>query len=371
MRPMRPRPNRVARFALAPLFLGLLGASAAACGELGALTDVTQAACPEIRPDVDAVRTSYSDVAQVNVKLRAFIQASKDLAVVADRAEAEAAEACARMGNDLGIPPAQLAPQDGPGGRASGPCNAVAGAIDAILRSGIQVRVAATPPQCEATATAYAQCAGTCQVEVDPGEIVARCEPARLSGFCQGQCGGQCEGRCAGQCNGQCSAVDAQGRCAGQCNGQCVGSCDATCHAHCSGTWQAPRCEGYVKGPSADAQCDASCKAHASFRASCTPAAVNVQTSANVEMAARLAATLQANLPLLLHAQIALGRRVFADAELLARVGADLPNVIGQAGAHAIACVAAGANASARATASLRVSVNVSASVSGRVGAGG
>jgi hypothetical protein len=98
---------------------------------------------------------------------------------------------------------------------------------------------------------------------------------------------------------------------------------------------------------------------------------VNVQANANVEMAARLVNTLQKNLPLLLHAQIALGRRVLADAEMLAQVGADLPNALGQAGAHAIACVGAGANASANATASLRVTVNVSASVSGRVGAGG
>jgi hypothetical protein len=98
---------------------------------------------------------------------------------------------------------------------------------------------------------------------------------------------------------------------------------------------------------------------------------VNVQANANVEMAARLVNTLQKNLPLLLHAQIALGRRVLADAEMLAQVGADLPNALGQAGAHAIACVGAGANASAKATASLRVTVNVSASVSGRVGAGG
>jgi hypothetical protein len=368
---MRSRLIQIARFALAPLLVFGIAASSASCGELGALGDIAQAACPQIKPDVDAVRTSYSEVAQVNVKLRAFVQASKDLAAVADQAEAEAAEACTRMGNDLGIPPAQLAPKDGPGGRAEGPCNAVAGAIDAILRTGIQVRVQATPPQCEATGTAYAQCSGTCQVEVDPGQIVAQCEPAKLSGFCQGTCGGRCEGRCTGQCNGQCSAVDAQGRCAGQCNGQCVGSCDATCHAYCQGTWQAPRCEASVRGPSADAQCDASCKAHASFRARCTPAAVNVQTNASTEMAARLMRTLQTNLPLLLHAQIALGQRVLADADILARVGADLPNVIGQAGANAVACVAAGANASARATASLRVSVSVSASVSGRVGAGG
>lgn len=342
-----------------------------ACTELSSLTPVTEAACPEIRPDVNAIQTNYSPIAEANVKLRAFIQASKDLSAVAAQAEAEAAEACTRIGYDIGLQPNQMAAEQGPGGKAAGACDAVANAIDAILRSGLMVRVQATPPQCQATGEAYAQCAGTCQVQVDPGQIVARCEPARLSGYCQGQCGGQCEGTCSGQCNGQCSAVDAMGRCNGQCNGQCVGNCSATCHAYCNGTWQAPKCEGYVQGPSADAQCDASCRAHASFRASCAPGAVNVQTSANTEMAARLTASLQRNLPLLIHAEYALGKRIYGDAEMLAKVGAELPNSLGQAGAHAFACAAAGANASGQAMASLRVSVSVSAKVSGRVGVGG
>ena len=89
------------------------------------------------------------------------------------------------------------------------------------------------------------------------------------------------------------------------------------------------------------------------------------------QMAARLVATLQANLPALLHAQIALGKRVLADAEVLGQVGAQLPQIIGQASAHAAACVAAGANATVNATASIKVSVQASASVSGRVGVGG
>ncbi len=351
-------------------FAGVIVLFSGACSQLSGLNQVTEAACPEIRPDVNAIQTNYSPIAEANIKLRAFVQASKDLAALSAQAEAEAAEACTRIGYDIGLSQAQMAPQNSPGGKAAGPCDAVANAIDAIFRSGLMVRVNATPPQCQASGQAYAQCAGSCQVQVDPGQIVARCEPAKLSGYCQGQCGGQCEGRCNGQCNGQCSAVDAMGRCTGQCNGQCVGSCDAVCHANCNGTWQAPKCEGYVQGPSADAQCDASCRAHASFRASCTPGAVNVQSNANTEMAARLSATLQRNLPLLIHAEYALGKRIYADAEMLAKVGAELPNSLGQAGAHAFACAAAGANASAQAMASLRVSISVSAKVSGRVGVG-
>ena len=369
MRFMRPA---LSRFPLAVVLLGGLGVIASACGELGqGLNTIGGAACPELY-NGDAVRTRYAEAEQVNVKLRAFVQASKELAGIATQAESEAAEACTRMGRDLGVSPQQMAPREpGPGARAQAACGAVGAVIDQILRSGLSVQVSATPPQCQANAQAYAQCSGTCQVDVDPGEIVARCEPARLSGYCQGQCSGQCDGRCNGQCNGQCSQRDAQGRCVGQCSGQCEGSCDATCHARCNGSWQAPKCEGYVRPPHADAECDASCRAHASFSASCTPAVVNVHASQGAEMAARLAATLQANLPLLLHAQVALGRRVINDAEILVQVGGQLPRLVGQASAHAAACVAASSNASVQASASIKITVQASASVSGRVGAGG
>jgi hypothetical protein len=96
---------------------------------------------------------------------------------------------------------------------------------------------------------------------------------------------------------------------------------------------------------------------------------VNVQVSQNVEMAARLAATMQANLPKLLHAEVALGKRLSADVQVVGQVGAQLPKIVGDAGSHALACIAASADVTARASVSIRVSVQASASVSGRVGA--
>jgi hypothetical protein len=64
-----------------------------------------------------------------------------------------------------------------------------------------------------------------------------------------------------------------------------------------------------------------------------------------------------------------MGKRVLGDVETVVKLGAELPNAIGKAGAEAIACVAAGAQASAEASARIRVSVEASASVSGKVGA--
>jgi hypothetical protein len=345
------------------------GALCADCGEFSRQAGL--AACPELSPNVDAFSASLSADARANGKVRAFVQASKDLAAASTTLEFETAAACRRIGADLGLAPGQMAPQDGPGGQASGACAAVSARIDAILRGGAGVRVSVTPPNCQANVQADARCRASCEGSVDPGAIVARCEPGRLVGYCQGTCQGRCDGRCTGECRGQCSARDAQGRCVGSCSGDCNGSCDAACHASCAGSWQAPRCEGSLRGPSVDAECDASCRAHADVNASCSPTLVNVQATQNTADVARLAATLQANLPALLHAQIALGRRLSADVRVVGQVGSQLPQIVGQAGAHALACIGAGADAVGSASARIDVSFRASASVSGRVGAGG
>jgi hypothetical protein len=319
----------------------------------------------------DLANARISADARANVKIRSFLLAARDLNGLSMQMEGEAATACRNMGHDLGLADPQMAPTNSaPGASAQAACNAVSMQIDGILRQGIQVRVYATPPQCQANLNAKASCDASCNVEVDPGAIVAQCQPARLSGSCQGRCTGQCDGTCQGQCQGACTARDAAGNCVGQCQGTCSGTCAGTCHFRCEGQWQAPRCEGYVQPPSADAECNASCSAHANFNASCTPAQVQVQGLQNVDIALRLAATLRANLPLLLHAEIALGRRLAGDVRTVVDLGAQLPHIVGDAGAEGFACITAASSASVQASARINVSLQASANVSGRVGAG-
>jgi hypothetical protein len=98
---------------------------------------------------------------------------------------------------------------------------------------------------------------------------------------------------------------------------------------------------------------------------------VNVQAATHVQDVARLVATLSANLPALLTAQIGYGKRLVADMQALADASGDLAHVIGDVGAHATACVGAATAELFEAQASIRVTVQVSASVSGRVGAAG
>lgn len=330
------------------------------------------AACPEMSR-ADPLSATYSANARANAKVAAFVAASADLVNVSIAMENLAADACRRMGRDLGVADAQMVAQAGadqqPGAGARAACGAVSARIDEILRTGVAVRVDARPPQCQANLEAKARCDGVCNASVDPGAIVANCEPAQLSGFCQGRCSGQCDGTCQGDCQGQCSAKDAAGHCIGHCQGTCGGNCDATCHARCEGQWQAPRCQGYVRPPSADAECTASCNAKANFEAQCQPGAVNVQASQNTEQVLRLVATLKANLPDLLKAEVGLGKRVANDARAVVQIGSSLPRTLGDAGAQALACVAAAGDASLTASVRIDVSIQASASVSSRVGA--
>jgi hypothetical protein len=345
--------------------------AAASCGEFGA--DATgnvlgNLACPELRGG--AASANFEADARANATIRAFVTASGDLAAVAAAAENEVGSACERMGRDLGVPPEQMAPRENQG-RVASACGAVSARMDAILRAGASASIRAdyTPPQCQVQANVEAECKGQCAVQVDPGYVRAHCQPGHLYGQCQATCSGQCNGTCNGACQGECQGGGAGGQCAGNCRGTCNGSCSGECHGNCSVEFQEPKCDVAIQAPSADARCDASCHAHADLTAQCTPPRVNVVASVNTGEMGQLIATLQANLPPLLMAQIAYGQRIVADIDILVRTGSELPNAFGQLTAHAGACIAAAANACVSARASLSVSVQASASISAKAGA--
>jgi hypothetical protein len=133
---------------------------------------------------------------------------------------------------------------------------------------------------------------------------------------------------------------------------------NASAEARCGGTCNVQ----------ADAECRASCQAHANAQARCTPPAVNVEASGNAQLAARLVDSLRVNLPALLHAQVAVAQRLGNDVRVIGQVGAKLPNLVGQAGAQALACIGAAADMTASASVRLDVTFRASASVSGSAG---
>jgi len=320
-------------------------------------------ACPELSGGGSALGVRYTAKAELNAKIGAFVQAAKDLGRLSTRMDAEVTTACRKIGADIGVDAAAMQPRENVGASTAA-CGAVRAKIDALLKGGVTLQASYTPPKCEVDASARASCDAKCKVEVDPGEIVARCEPAKLSGRCQGTCKGQCEGTCKGKCNGECTAKNAQGQCVGECKGTCEGSCSATCHASCQGTWQAPKCEGHVTPPKVDADCKASCDASVSISAACTKPHLEVKASSNAEALAKLVASLTTHLPALVTAEFKLGKEIAGEVKTLVRLGGELRGKLQGAGEKAFACVSAAATAVATASASINVSVKASVSVS-------
>ncbi|MBV1858572.1 MAG: hypothetical protein KUG77_09195, partial [Nannocystaceae bacterium] len=175
--------------------------------------------------------------------------------------------------------------------------------------------------------------AAECDVDVDPGEVSAKCSgsceidaqaevgcsaDAQLvctgtaPGFeCEGTCSGSCvaelsvEARCEGTCRGTCTFEGGtevegfDGRCDGTCEGECAtqmsagGTCDARCEGSCEytppmGECEAGAsarceamagasiecdagCEGTVDPPQVSAECKATVDAKASASIACTP----------------------------------------------------------------------------------------------------
>src|SRR5689334_6931024 len=121
---------RYRRLVLVPLVLPCLtvlsncGAYGPGFGRLG------EAACPELGGNADALRAQYAANAQVNAKIRVFVQAAKDLGAVSLQIEAEAAEACQRMAMDLGASPQEFTANNEPGARANVACAVASARID-------------------------------------------------------------------------------------------------------------------------------------------------------------------------------------------------------------------------------------------------
>jgi hypothetical protein len=190
-----------------------------------------------------------------------------------------------------------------------------------------ECNVKANPPTCEGGKMEVA-CKGECTAKAGAslkceGKCTAECKgscTATGGVACQGKCDGQCkgsaqggtgqgiqaDGTCNGTCEGTCEVTAPGVTCEGSCNGECSGSCTAEagatvkCDGECKADFEPLKCEGgeLKGGCKVDAKCDANCNASVSAKAECTPPSITVELagSANVDAAARLAATLKANL---------------------------------------------------------------------------
>jgi hypothetical protein len=338
-------------------------------------------------------------------RVTAFLTATSRFASASAELEGSLRSTCAAMGAELGM--------GSLGGDVRSTCDAVSQQLRSEVQSlraqaNLQIAVAAQPPRCEISVDAYAQCAASCEVDVDPGEVRIECDggyiagecsaqcqgqcdvgaQARCQGSCEGTCQGGCSGVCQGTCEGQCSSRNAEGECNGRCDGTCYGSCSAGCQGSCEGScwvdaqascegscrggcsveYQEPYCTGEVRPPSVSAECQASCDAQLSAQATCEPGRVDVlvQGDAGVdrERLDRLRAALGAGWADLEVARARLaylrdsGRGLVDASRNLRGVGREL-------GVGAVACITEAASIIPQAVGSVGVSVEVSVSVSG------
>lgn len=351
----------------------------------------------------DATKLGDCDL---QAKIDALGAASADLATVAGSMSGKLAVACAKIAGHT----APTSPTDDD---VTTECDAASAAIEANLTASATITI--VPGKCEVAAQAQLNCEASCQVDAScmGGELTARCDPGDLSvecsgscegtltceasasasveceGSCNGTCSGTCEGTCNGTCDGTCSAMDGNGKCAGTCSGTCEGTCSASCKGSCEGsckydanatvecdatarcqgmcsvTGTAPKCEAELKPPTCevDADCQAGCSGQASLKAECTPPTVVIEGVADADFAA----TLTANLPVVLE--------VAAQGELVVKAAGGVVTAAGHLVAEipsAPTCVAqftgklkAQIEGAVEASASVNVSVMASAKVSG------
>ncbi len=356
------------------------------------------------------------DCTVIGARVEALSVSADALTALAADIKVDVVAACAAISGDT--PPGAM-PTDA---QLTTLCQNAKARLDAALNAEVSITI--IPPSCTVNAQAQLNCEASCQAEADltcdPGSVEVRCDPGELSvqcegtckvgatcegdvnvaaaceGECSGVCTGECSGTCNGECTGTCTARNAAGDCTGTCTGTCEGDCSATCEGTCrgsceitatggvmctgearcqggcEGTFREPKCEGALQPPScegsASVDCNADCEASASLDAECTPAAVEIV--GNIDAA--LAATLRAQLPVLLQVAekgIIAGEAAAGLVADLGSVSVDAAGCALEVGAGIVGDFTAAAQASVAASASVsvsfRASLDVSASASG------
>jgi hypothetical protein len=246
----------------------------------------------------------------------------------------EVGGACRAIAEDLGGDVATVKDTD-PAARSKALCDLARERIVAKSLGKDFISVSFQPPICTVDTgvqgACEVECSGSMSCAITPADVVARCDPGKLSGACSADCTGSCDGSaqlaaacegecagiCEGACSGTCTAKDGSGECRGTCSGgtckgTCRGSCkvdpnakvacNAACTGGCSVALAAPRCTAELGPPkaagNAHPDCAAHCKASASAKAICAEPAVSIVPTADVD--ARALGSLQANLPKLI-----------------------------------------------------------------------
>lgn len=377
------------RYAMMPVALaGLIAIPLQGCEDAQNLQQGL--CCSEFTPGADLASVQWGLEGNAELNYGAFMQAVSDFTGVANAMVTDVENACRAIAIDLGSDPGEVTATT-PDGRAKAWCDIAIGK----LAPAASLKISFQPPSCRVNASLQGSCEGRCSASAEckltPGEIIARCDPGKLSGKCEADCTarcegsanlavtceGQCEGTCEGTCMGNCAVKDnngnCRGACEGTCGGQCRGSCsmsggakvqcEGQCTGGCSVEVKAPKCTAELSPPKAEcnanAECNASCSASASAKAECTEGSVTIEGDSNLE---DIIATLKVNLPRLILVAQARGQAFVDNAQAIADLSGSLSGAVGGS-VKATACIIPAGAAIVQAAANAQASVTASASV--------
>lgn len=201
------------------------------------------------------------------LKLKAFLQATKDLERISVETVQVVKQSCEMIGRELGMTDADFR------GETKDVCAHVYDTLRADMKVSFKaqagLRIKYKPAVCRINIDAEAKAAAECE------------------GRASADVGASCTGACHGRCDGTCSGKAGTGGNAAQCNGECKG----TCHGEC---------EGHAK-VHASAQCRASASVKAQADLKCTEPELTVETEARMVLdkskAERVVRALKTGLP--------------------------------------------------------------------------
>jgi hypothetical protein len=397
-----------ARGAMALLVLGagtLAACSSATTASTG--TSTSALGCPEFDG-----RTSFDSSVNVDVNVRAFMEAAATLKSAGSSMHGAVLTACAGIARDLGAKDSWSQHGDSDDAVSNsnhdGACDLAIVRIQAIMQASASAGFAleTTPGECHEDFDAQAACEANCsaQTKCDPGTVVTRCDPAQLSVMCDASCKAQatCEGHadaacncvgasdahCDGACSGTCIFDDGHqtqgdtachGKCTADCSGTCTGNCvvhanegiscgaSASCKGGCTGTFSQPKCETDFTPPTCtiDTRCFDSCRAKIAATVQCDPPTAKLVATAGFSADVdALVKTIDTNLGPLVASAEGQGKIVTDAVTQLVANGKVILNAAGSLDTHSLACATAAANAAANAASTLGVTVQASAQVS-------
>jgi hypothetical protein len=181
-------------------------------------------------------------------KLKAFLQATKDLEKTTSETVLVVKQSCEMIGRELGMTDADFR------GETKDVCASVYGALrdnlKVSLKSSAALKIKYKPAVCRIDIDAQAKAAAACEGKAS----------ADVGATCTGACHGRCDGTCAGKAG--------TGGSGGECNGECKGTCHGECEGHAN--------------VDASAQCRASASVNASVDAKCTEPELTVDLAAKM-----------------------------------------------------------------------------------------